>query len=211
MLQYDTLFNNPFERRRVTYPYVWWDNAFTNEQLDQICEIGDSKDLDDATIVGGQDSDAVKDIRRSKVKFIEKDNSTSWIFDSLNYVGQTLNNQYYNFNLNGYRDIQYTVYESDEEGMYDWHMDTILGNQLNNTWDSETRKLTLILLLSEPDVDFSGGELEINPGRESFPDRPVLPRGRILAFPSFMIHRVKPVTAGIRKSIVVWIEGPKFI
>ena len=95
--------------------------------------------------------------------------------------------------------------------MYDWHMDTILGNQLNNAWDSETRKLTLILLLSDPDVDFSGGELEINAGRESFPDRPVFPRGRILAFPSFMIHRVKPVTAGVRKSLVVWIEGPKFI
>ena len=37
------------------------------------------------------------------------------------------------------------------------------------------------------------------------------PRGRIIAFPSFMIHRVTPVVEGIRRSIVVWVTGPKFI
>lgn len=211
MLQYDTLFNNPVERRRVTYPYVWWDNAFTNDQLDQICNIGDSQELQGATVYGNKDVEAIKDVRRSKVKFIEKDNITSWIFDTFNYVGQSLNNQYYNFNLNGYRNFQYTVYDSGNQGMYDWHMDTILGDNLDNSWESETRKLTMILLLSDPDTDFKGGELEINLGREDHPQQPVFTRGRILAFPSFVLHRVKPVTEGVRKSIVVWIEGPKFI
>ena len=75
----------------------------------------------------------------------------------------------------------------------------------------ETRKLTLILLLSEPDVDFTGGELQINTGREEHAKTVEMLRGRIVAFPSFMIHQVKPVITGIRKSIVVWIEGPKFI
>jgi PKHD-type hydroxylase len=32
----------------------------------------------------------------------------------------------------------------------------------------------------------------------------------MIFFPSFMLHEVKPVTEGLRKSIVVWVEGPKF-
>jgi PKHD-type hydroxylase len=35
-------------------------------------------------------------------------------------------------------------------------------------------------------------------------------RGRILFFPSFILHKVHPVTKGVRKSIVAWVEGPKF-
>ena len=34
--------------------------------------------------------------------------------------------------------------------------------------------------------------------------------GRAVLFPSFLCHRVKPVTKGIRKSLVVWVVGPKF-
>jgi PKHD-type hydroxylase len=32
----------------------------------------------------------------------------------------------------------------------------------------------------------------------------------MIIFPSFMIHRVAPVTKGKRKSVVVWVTGPKF-
>jgi len=35
-------------------------------------------------------------------------------------------------------------------------------------------------------------------------------KGDIIVFPSFMVHRVKPVTKGTRKSIVIWVLGPKF-
>ena len=33
-------------------------------------------------------------------------------------------------------------------------------------------------------------------------------KGTVLVFPSFMRHKVEPVTKGIRKSLVAWIEGP---
>ena len=35
-------------------------------------------------------------------------------------------------------------------------------------------------------------------------------KGSILIFPSFVEHRVTPVTKGVRKSLVGWYEGPKF-
>ena len=38
----------------------------------------------------------------------------------------------------------------------------------------------------------------------------ILPRGSVLFFPSWVWHRVKPVTSGIRYSLVNWIQGTPF-
>jgi predicted 2-oxoglutarate/Fe(II)-dependent dioxygenase YbiX len=35
-------------------------------------------------------------------------------------------------------------------------------------------------------------------------------QGSLVAFPSFMTHRVTPVTRGLRWSLVTWLEGPPF-
>ena len=35
-------------------------------------------------------------------------------------------------------------------------------------------------------------------------------QGRLVAFPSYVLHQVKPVTEGERNSLVVWINGPQF-
>ena len=38
----------------------------------------------------------------------------------------------------------------------------------------------------------------------------ILPKGSIIVFPSFLWHRVKPVTKGVRYSLVVWNLGYPF-
>ena len=38
----------------------------------------------------------------------------------------------------------------------------------------------------------------------------ILPKGSIIVFPSFVWHRVKPVTSGTRYSLVVWHLGRPF-
>lgn len=211
MVKYNTLFNVPHERRRITYPYVWWDNAFTDDQLNEIEKICSEEPLNDGTTIGDIDIEEVKKIRRSKVKFLGKNEKTSWIFDIFNFIGVSLNEQFYNFNINGYKEFQYTVYAAEDNGKYDWHMDTIMGTNLGNMESGDTRKLSLIMMLNRPGKDFTGGEFQINLGRETNPDTVDFHRGRIIAMPSFMIHRVAPVITGVRKSIVIWIEGPKFI
>ena len=35
-------------------------------------------------------------------------------------------------------------------------------------------------------------------------------RGTATLFPSYMLHRVTPVTEGIRHSLTVWAHGPAF-
>jgi PKHD-type hydroxylase len=50
--------------------------------------------------------------------------------------------------------------------------------------------------------------LEMNPGGNLL----TVPRGLGLVcfFPSFLLHRVKPLTSGTRKSLVTWLAGANF-
>ena len=54
--------------------------------------------------------------------------------------------------------------------------------------------------------DFEGGDFQIS-GLTTH----ALEEGSIVVFPSFLEHRVAPVTKGIRYSLVVWFLGPPFI
>ena len=148
-------------------------------------------------------------MRKSDVAFVERNDKTGWIYERLNYVIDSLNAQFYNFDLNGYDTFQYTVYHDYEKGKYDYHMDTIMGTGMPDDM-YETRKLSVTFLLNEPGVDFEGGEFEINSGQEKDAESVKMKKGDIIVFPSFMLHRVKPVTKGVRKSIVIWVMGPKF-
>ena len=54
--------------------------------------------------------------------------------------------------------------------------------------------------------DFEGGELELIDSKK----QPDLKRGYAVFFASFIRHRIKPVTKGNRKSLVMWFGGPPF-
>lgn len=104
----------------------------------------------------------------------------------------------WNFTLGGMENVQVGKYE--EGGHYDWHIDA--GNPDQN---GQMRKLTLSLLLNDPS-EFEGGKLEI--GQVS--EQPVQEQGTIVIFPSYVLHRVTPVTSGVRYSAVTWFNGPAF-
>ena len=77
------------------------------------------------------------------------------------------------------------------------------------------RKLSIIAMLSDP-KDYKGGELEFDL-RNRTNGKPSLilckegyPKGSIIIFPSFVWHRIKPVTAGVRNSLVGWNVGHPF-
>ena len=88
-----------------------------------------------------------------------------------------------------------------EGGFYDWHMD----NDVSGKNQSPVRKISMTLLLSDP-ATFEGGELEImSKGKTA-----KLKQGQAIFFASWLQHRVKPVTQGERKSLVMWFGGPSF-
>lgn len=211
-MRYRTLSNNPLERTAITFSHVSWRNGFTTEELDKIVAYCDSIGTDRAKIIGTDDSNLseIEKIRRCDVKFHLRDAKTAWIFDRLNWIIGELNNKFYNYDLNGFSDFQYTSYHGTEEGTFDWHMDMHLGSKNLPPGMIEPRKLSLSLLLNDP-ADFKGGEFQINLGKNSQAKTIEFERGEIVAFPSYIIHRVAPVLEGVRKSIVVWVTGPKFV
>ena len=201
---YNMIYNNPEERARISYSYVTWNGAFSSEEIDRIVEYCDSQGTELGTTFSS-DNESVKNVRDSNVKFHHPNEDTSWIFHRLNDVIYSANQQFYNFNLNGYAYFQYTTY--DKDGRYDWHSDMAYGNNERDK-NIQPRKLSLSLLLND---DFEGGEFQINTGKESEPTIVDLKKGQIVLFPSFILHRVTPITQGTRKSLVVWTLGPKFI
>jgi len=217
---YKTLYNNPVERQRYFYTWCYWDNAFNEEEMDKVEKLMDEEPLERATTVGHKFDDANNKIkttqapneavRKSDVKFWgANDQRASWIFSRFNWVIENINNQFYNFDINGYDAFQYTVYHGKEKGKYDFHQDTIMGKQLPEDM-FETRKLSLTYLVNDPEKDYKGGEFQINTGEEKNAESVPFKRGRVIIFPSFLVHRVAPVTKGTRKSIVIWVMGPKF-
>ena len=88
-----------------------------------------------------------------------------------------------------------------EGGFYEWHMD----NDVQGKHQPPVRKISMTLLLSDPST-FEGGELEImSKGKTA-----KLKQGQAIFFASWLQHRVKPVTKGERKSLVMWFGGPSF-
>jgi PKHD-type hydroxylase len=71
----------------------------------------------------------------------------------------------------------------------------------------DPRKLSLSIQLSDP-AAYEGCELELSfgDGIKTAPRK----RGTVVAFASYVLHRVTPITAGTRKSLVVWVSGPEF-
>jgi len=213
---YKTISNNPNERDSISYPWAFWDGAFNAEELDKVCKYFTEQGVERSIVLGVKDpitgeskQEPNENVRISDVKFYNYDptnENTLWIFQRINYVVDSLNNQFFNYNLNGYDSFQYTEYQSHEGGKYDYHMDTIMGaNKPMNMY--ETRKLSVTLVLND---DFEGGEFQMNNGQEKDAETIPTGKGKLILFPSFLIHRVAPVTKGVRKSLVVWVNGPKF-
>ena len=92
---------------------------------------------------------------------------------------------------------------------YDWHQDS------GYTPKNNVRKLSLICNLTDP-KEYKGGNLFINfPHPNSahstrYQLNFMKQKGSIIVFPSFLWHKVSPVTKGIRHSLVCWMNGDRF-
>ena len=113
------------------------------------------------------------------------------------------NRMFFGVDLTKIFHIQYTEYHGDAKGFYHTHIDSYLG-----TGELSDRKLSMTIQLSDSH-EYEGGDFVLRDGTKDFPDKEQLrKKGTILVFPSFLNHSVQPVTNGIRKSLVTWIEGP---
>jgi len=206
---YKSITNQSISRAYVTHSYVYWDNIFTEDELNSISQMSVDDSLSDSRTL----QTGLTEYRKSKVNFHHPNDDNIWIFDRLNNLINHVNNEFFNFDLNGYEFYQYSEYREEDSGHYNWHTDVALGGDNLNEFKQgfaglETRKLSISLLLNEPEVDFSGGDFYVKMDDEG--THVPCKKGRAILFPSYTLHKVSPVTKGVRKSLVVWVTGPKF-
>ena len=113
------------------------------------------------------------------------------------------NRRYWGFDLHhisNFDTVHVNTYKEENNGEYGWHTDGVNGE----IFDS---KLTAILNLS--DEEYEGGDLELFLG-EPTKINDFRPLGSLIVFPSYLNHRVLPVTKGTRTTLAHWYLGPNW-
>lgn len=175
--------------------WAWLVDVFGPDELDAIVEMGSRSALRPGVTGHGHRTD----VRKSDIGWLYPSEVTGWVFARLAGAVQAANDQFFGFDLSGMEQgLQFTRYTAPGEH-YDWHIDRGIGQGI--------RKLSFVVQLSDP-TDYDGGELEIWTGGE--PHVADRTRGVITFFPSWTMHRVRPVTRGVRYSLVCWVSGPSF-
>lgn len=135
--------------------------------------------------------------RVSQIAWIPPEPAHHWLYHKLGVLFMQAAGQF-GYELEGFLDaLQFTEYGAGQH--FDWHMD--IGRD-----QTSLRKLSLTIQLSEPQ-DYDGGMLDfvgLGSREES------RQRGSATLFPSYMAHRVTPVTRGVRRSLVAWGSGRPF-
>ena len=176
--------------------WAYYNNVFSKEECKKIITLGNKIGVKEAVLDKGSIN---KKIRDSKISWIYPNNESVWIYRKITEAVSELNSKFFKFDLYGFIEgLQFTHYQA-PSGNYKKHIDRYLG--------IFTRKLSLTIQLSDSS-SYKGGDLLLydSPNPRSCPKE----QGKLILFPSYVLHEVKPVTKGERYSLVAWITGPQF-
>lgn len=124
-----------------------------------------------------------------------------WVYDRVYESVVKLNDESYQYDITGISEqMYYNTFDAALDHHFNWHVDSGVGNPY-------PRKITAVIQLSDPS-EYEGGVLEIKAPNSDVKVSNTL--GSIAIFPSYRIHRVTPVTKGLRNTLVAFITGPEF-
>tara|TARA_E500000331_G_scaffold87873_1_gene83631 strand:- start:78 stop:701 length:624 start_codon:yes stop_codon:yes gene_type:complete len=171
----------------------------------------------DATLLEDGDSSTKKEdssVRSGKTCFLPVNDELTELFGKL-ILDYNINFSNWNFEIEFIEAIQLGHYH--EGDFYEWHIDSFQNPSFKTKHEYHpgkpyNRKISVTVFLNDPE-EYEGGELDLETGGPNEEERFrsfKMPKGTIIVFPSYMWHRVRPVTSGVRKSLVLWIQGPPF-
>ncbi|MEI6282750.1 MAG: 2OG-Fe(II) oxygenase [Alphaproteobacteria bacterium] len=141
------------------------------------------------------------DMRRSDVVWLDQEPQNQPIYEFIAGFVSKVNTDVFRLDIRSFDEpFQIATYRAAANGHYDWHVDIGPG-QLSN------RKISIVVPLTDPS-EYDGGEFQVF--HDSEPATIAMPLGRIVAFPSYLPHRVTPVTRGVRRTMALWVSGPPF-
>jgi len=194
------------------YSYFAYKNGLIPRLCDEIIRYSFSFEKTIGKTFGNQ-KPPKKSKRNSFVTWIKP----FWIYkEILPFIKDSNKAAGWNFNIVYPESFQFTEYDGDKKQHYTWHNDSS-KEQLNDSSHNGTyRKLSTTILLNDPN-EYEGGDLEFydyGPPKKGkkllLETKHLKQKGTIINFPSFIYHRVTPVTKGKRYSLVMWHRGPKF-
>ena len=176
-----------------------WEQPFDEEFIRRIHEFYDTLPTEIGGVGEGNAVDT--NIRKTEQHWLNRSGNYD-IFDKFTELAIEANAANWGFDIVNIPSMQLGEYHSKYLGFYDWHAD-------NNFFSDSfyDRKISLVLQLSDPS-EYEGGNLLFDGDEAPVPGRS--DKGSVIAFPSYVTHTVTPVTKGVRRTLVTWIEGPKF-
>ena len=177
--------------QHLQQPFVY-ERVFSPEQCELIKAIGSTQRL-----WSGRSTSDEGDYRICTTSWIEETSESAFMFERLRQVVRSVNDLY-GLEASGFAEpLHYVLYNPG--GHFDWHTDLGSGPM-------STRKISISVQLSES-PSYEGGDLEFCPHGVIGEFRGI---GNVIAFPSYIAHRVLPVVSGQRHALVAWIHGPAF-
>ena len=184
--------------------YYKFDNIVSPKVCKEIIDsAGDT--FETATIGADFNKNALREDSETRKTNIHWSNESEYFEMAQRLIAEANNRGGWNLEYSALESLQIGQYP--EGGHYNWHVDG-LGLDANNVPGNEllhgkTRKLSFVLWLND---DFEGGEFEFH--ESYFREDVVKPSiGTVAIFPSWVMHRVKPVKKGTRYSMVTWAVG----
>ncbi len=203
--------------------YWYFQSALPPRICDEIIEYGLGQQ-EQVALTGAQGNVDGKDLCEKDIKELHKKRKSNvawmndrWIYKEIQpYIQMANKGAGWNFDWNFSESCQFTKYKLNQ--FYDWHCDS---NELPYDRPDEPdkhgkiRKLSTTVSLVDGS-EYEGGDFEFdfrnNDDGSNIPRvcEEIKPKGSIVVFPSFVWHRVKPVTSGTRYSLVIWNLGWPF-
>lgn len=179
--------------------HVFLPEALASDECASLIDMACAVEMRDGGLVG-----QVKrpELRRADLVWLDDLPDAAWVMDRMVRLVAEANRAEFGFDLTDFGEsAQIARYGAERQGHFGWHSDIGKGQ-----WAAK-RKLTIVIQLSDP-ADYEGGMLELQP--DSNLHTAPRQRGFVTVFPSFVLHRVTPVTAGERFSLTLWAHGPAF-
>ena len=188
--------------------YYYFQKALSPEFCDKIIEQGKQQIIESATVADAN----LQKARKSSIAWMQDE----WLYQTIEPFIQEANVKAgWNFDWMASESCQFTIYK--EQQYYDWHQDShqMPYDKPGSPEHGKIRKLSVTVSLEDGDK-YEGGNLEFDLRNRDDSKSHILSatearaKGSIIVFPSFVWHRVTPVTKGTRYSLVIWSIGPQF-
>ena len=204
--------------------YYWYfKSALTPKFCDEVIQHGLNQ-KESLAVTGNYgkkkklNKDDINNLKKKRDSNVSWLNDT-WIYKEIQpYIHQANSSAGWNFEWDRSEMCQFTKYKLNQ--YYDWHCDSWeKPYEKKGPENGKIRKLSVTCQLTDGS-EYTGGELEFDfrnydpHVRDQFKHlrqaKEILPKGSIIVFPSHVWHRVKPVTSGVRYSLVLWNLGYPF-